>query len=78
MEYAPSGIRINAVAPGRVLTDTMLASGIVDMRSVAAGLPLRRMGYPEEVAAAVIRLMSDEARYVVSRVLATDGGFLAG
>jgi len=36
------------------------------------------MGHPEEVAAAVIWLMSDEALYVVGHVLATDGGFLAG
>ena len=78
MEYAPSGIRINAVAPGRVVTDMMLGSGIADMRTVAAGLPLRRMGHPEEVAAAVVWLMSDEAGYVVGHVLATDGGFLAG
>ncbi|KQU64575.1 MULTISPECIES: SDR family NAD(P)-dependent oxidoreductase [unclassified Rhizobacter] len=78
MEYAPAGIRINAIAPGRVLTDMMLSSGIADMRSVAAGLPLRRMGHPEEVAAAVIWLMSDEASYVVGHVLAADGGFLAG
>lgn len=78
MEYAPSGIRINAVAPGRVVTALMLASGIADMRSVAAGLPLRRMGHPEEVAAAVVWLLSDEAGYIVGHVLAADGGFLAG
>ncbi|WP_090708919.1 MULTISPECIES: glucose 1-dehydrogenase [unclassified Beijerinckia] len=78
MEYAPSRIRINAVAPGRVVTDMMLRSGIADMRTVAAGLPLRRMGHPEEVAAAAVWLMSDEASYVVGHVLATDGGFLAG
>lgn len=78
MEYAPQGVRINAVAPGRVVTDMMLASGIADMRSVASGLPLRRMGHPEEVAAAVTWLMSDEAAYVVGHVLATDGGFMAG
>ena len=78
MEYASSGIRINAVAPGRVVTDMMRSAGIADMRAVAAGLPLRRMGHPEEVAAAVIWLMSDEALYVVGHVLATDGGFLAG
>lgn len=78
MEYAPSGIRINAVAPGRVVTDMMLGSGIADMRSVAAGLPLKRMGHPEEVAAAIVWLLSDEAAYVVGHVLAADGGFLAG
>lgn len=78
MEYASYGIRINAVAPGRVVTAMMLASGIADMRSVAAGLPLRRMGHPEEVAAAVVWLSSSESSYVVGHVLAADGGFLAG
>lgn len=77
MECAPRGIRINAVAPGRVVTDMMLASGIADMSSVAAALPLRRMGQPEEVAEAVIWLASDEASYIVGHVLAADGGFLA-
>ncbi|KFJ14435.1 short chain dehydrogenase family protein [Delftia acidovorans] len=78
MEYAPRGIRINAVAPGRVVTDMMLGSGIADMHAVAAGLPLRRMGHPQEVATAVVWLMSDEAAFVVGHCLATDGGFLAG
>ena len=78
MEYAPHGVRINSVAPGRVVTDMMLASGIGDMSKVAAGLPLRRMGRPEEVAAAVSWLLSDEASYVVGHTLCTDGGFLAG
>lgn len=78
MEYAPHGIRINAVAPGRVVTDMMLASGIADMQAVAAGLPLRRMGHPQEVAMAVVWLLSDEAAYVVGHCLAADGGFLAG
>jgi NAD(P)-dependent dehydrogenase (short-subunit alcohol dehydrogenase family) len=77
MEAAPRGIRINAVAPGRVVTDMMLGSGIADMSAVAAGLPLRRMGRPEEVAEAVLWLVSDEASYVVGHVLAADGGFLA-
>ncbi|XAH21407.1 glucose 1-dehydrogenase [Xylophilus sp. GW821-FHT01B05] len=77
MECAPRGVRINAVAPGRVVTDMMLASGIADMSAVAAGLPLRRMGQPEEVAEAVLWLSSDEASYVVGHVLATDGGFTA-
>lgn len=78
MEYAPRGVRINAVAPGRVVTDMMLGSGIADMSQVAAGLPLRRMGRPEEVAAAVSWLLSDEASYIVGHVLCADGGFLAG
>ena len=78
MEYAPRGVRINAVAPGRVVTEMMLASGIADMTQVAASLPLRRMGRPEEVAAAVSWLLSDEAAYIVGHILCADGGFLAG
>jgi NAD(P)-dependent dehydrogenase (short-subunit alcohol dehydrogenase family) len=77
MEAAPRGVRINAIAPGRVVTDMMLRSGVGDMSAVAAGLPLRRMGKPEEVAEAVVWLASDAASYVVGHVLAADGGFLA-
>jgi NAD(P)-dependent dehydrogenase (short-subunit alcohol dehydrogenase family) len=77
MEYGPRGVRINAIAPGRVVTNMMLGSGIADMSVVAAGLPLRRMGHPEEVAEAVVWLASDAASYVVGHVLAADGGFSA-
>jgi NAD(P)-dependent dehydrogenase (short-subunit alcohol dehydrogenase family) len=77
MEYAEKGVRINAVAPGRVVTDMMLASKIMDMSAVAAGLPLRRMGQPEEVAEAVVWLASDASSFVVGHVLCTDGGFMA-
>jgi len=77
MEAAPRGVRVNAIAPGRVVTDMMLRSGVGDMSSVAAGLPLRRMGRPEEVAEAVVWLLSGSASYVVGHVLAADGGFLA-
>jgi len=77
MEYAEKGVRINVVAPGRVVTDMMLASKVMDMAAVAAGLPLRRMGQPEEVAEAVVWLASDAASFVVGHVLCTDGGFMA-
>lgn len=77
MEAAPRGVRVNAIAPGRVVTDMMLRSGVGDMASVAAGLPLKRMGKPEEVAEAVVWLASDASSYVVGHVLAADGGFLA-
>jgi NAD(P)-dependent dehydrogenase (short-subunit alcohol dehydrogenase family) len=77
MEYAPHGIRINAVSPGRIVTPMMLASGIADMGAVAAGLPARRMGQPEEVAEAVAWLASDAAGFVFGHNLCCDGGFLA-
>jgi NAD(P)-dependent dehydrogenase (short-subunit alcohol dehydrogenase family) len=76
-EYAEKGVRINAVAPGRVVTDMMLGSKIMDMSAVAAGLPLRRMGQPNEVAEAVVWLSSDAASFVIGHVLCTDGGFMA-
>ncbi|BAM87570.1 putative NAD(P)-binding oxidoreductase with NAD(P)-binding Rossmann-fold domain [Bradyrhizobium oligotrophicum S58] len=77
MEAAPRGIRINAIAPGRVVTDMMLRAGVGDIATVAAGLPLRRMGQPEDIAEAVVWLLSDASSYVAGHVLAADGGFLA-
>lgn len=77
LEYGPRGIRINAVSPGRVVTDMMLNAGIADVSAIAAGLPLRRMGTPDEVARAVLWLASDAASFVTGHVLSTDGGFLA-
>jgi Enoyl-(Acyl carrier protein) reductase/Amino acid permease len=65
LEYAPRAIRINAVSPGRVETPMMMNSGIADMSAVAQGLPVRRMGKPEEVARAVLWLASDAASFVV-------------
>lgn len=76
MECAPRGIRVNAIAPGRVVTSMMLGSGI-DPNAIAASLPVRRLGHPEEVAQAVVWLASDDASYVVGHVLAADGGFLS-
>lgn len=77
LEYAPHGVRINAVSPGRVVTPMMLGSKVADMSVVAAGLPLRRMGNPEEVAEAVVWLASDAASFVVGHNLCVDGGFLS-
>ena len=77
LECAPRGLRINAVAPGRVVTEMMLAAGVGDPAAIGASLPLRRMGQPEELAEAVLWLASDAASYVVGHVLAADGGFLA-
>ena len=77
LEYAPHGLRINAVSPGRVETSMMLASSIADMSAVAAALPARRLGRPEEVAEAVVWLASDAASFVVGHNLCVDGGFLA-
>jgi NAD(P)-dependent dehydrogenase (short-subunit alcohol dehydrogenase family) len=62
-----------------VVTDMMMAavSGVGGAEAIAAGLPLRRMGRPEEVAEAAVWLASDQSAYVVGHVLAADGGFLS-
>jgi NAD(P)-dependent dehydrogenase (short-subunit alcohol dehydrogenase family) len=76
IEHAAAGIRINAVSPGRIETPMMLASGVAE--AAAAALPIRRLGTPEEVAAAVVFLASPAAAFVIGHNLAVDGGFLAG
>lgn len=77
MEYAPHNIRINALSPGRILTPMLRASKIADIEVVAAGLPARRMGEPEDAAEAVLWLASDAAAFVIGHNLCVDGGFLA-
>ncbi len=76
LEYGPRGIRINALSPGRIETPMMLGSGL-DPKVVGEGLPIRRMGRPEEAAAALLWLASDAASFVVGQNLGVDGGFLA-
>ncbi|NIA69228.1 glucose 1-dehydrogenase [Pelagibius litoralis] len=77
MEYAGQGVRINAVSPGRVETPMMMAAGVGDRAAVAASLPARRLGRPEEVSAAVLWLASEEASFVFGHNLCVDGGFLS-
>jgi 3-oxoacyl-[acyl-carrier protein] reductase len=73
VEVARRGITINAVAPGWIETD-MTAGVSSDLLSQ---VPARRAGTPEEVAACVRFLMSDEASYVTGAVLSVDGGLAA-
>ena len=82
-ELAPEGIRVNALCPGGV--DTPLLRGYVQaMRgpdapaeAVAAGIPLRRMAAPAEIAAAALFLVSDDASFVTGVALPVDGGATA-
>ena len=74
VEVARRGITVNAVAPG--LVDTKLTEGI-SQNGLAEQIPARRTGTPEEVAACVRFLVSDEAAYVTGSVLTVDGGLSA-
>jgi len=73
-ELAPRGIRVNSVSPGP--TDTPMFDGVTDeMRAAFTDrIPLKRLGRPEEVAAAVLFLGSDESSYVAGAELVIDGG----
>jgi len=81
IEYAGSGIRINAVAPGAI--DTPMLRGAMAARGsreedVLARLSLiGRFGQPSEIANAVLWLCSDQASYTMGHVLSVDGGYLA-
>jgi 3-oxoacyl-[acyl-carrier protein] reductase len=74
LEVASRNITVNVVAPGLIDTD-MTRDMTADARETWAGrIPLRRLGSPEDVAAAVCFLASDEASYITGQVLAVNGG----
>jgi NAD(P)-dependent dehydrogenase (short-subunit alcohol dehydrogenase family) len=77
LEYATRGIRVNAVAPGRIATEMLTLAGGGQPERFAAILPMQRLGTPEEVAEAVLWLASDAASFVTGHILAVDGGYLA-
>jgi NAD(P)-dependent dehydrogenase (short-subunit alcohol dehydrogenase family) len=78
LDYAERGIRINAVAPGPILTDRLEQAGEEAQRQAGLAMPMRRVGKPEEVASAVVWLCSDAASFITGTTLAIDGGKLAG
>jgi NAD(P)-dependent dehydrogenase (short-subunit alcohol dehydrogenase family) len=78
LDYAERGVRVNALAPGPILTDRLAAAGTDAQRQAGMAMPIRRIGRPEEVAAAVVWLCSDEASYITGATLPVDGGKLAG
>jgi 3-oxoacyl-[acyl-carrier protein] reductase len=73
-EYASRGITVNAVAPGFIDTDMTKNLPADAKKFMLEQIPLGRMGQPEDVAAAVVFLCSDEASYVTGQVLRVNGG----
>jgi 3-oxoacyl-[acyl-carrier protein] reductase len=74
LEVASRNVTVNAVAPGLIDTDMTRAITADAQAGWAERIPLRRLGTPEEVAAAVLFLAADEASYITGQVLAVNGG----
>ena len=73
-EYASRGITVNAIAPGFIETDMTLELTEAARAGIVEQTPLGRIGRPEEVAAAVVFLASDEASYITGQVVRVNGG----
>ncbi len=88
-EWAPAGIRVNHLIPGRISTDRMESLDAetarrrgIDVAEVRAGsqalIPMGRYGHPSEYARAAVFLLSDAAAYITGATLQVDGGLLHG
>ncbi|HUE73014.1 MAG TPA: SDR family oxidoreductase [Pirellulaceae bacterium] len=83
MDYAPFGIRVNAVCPGTVDTPLVRKAGIdsgnpaVFLKGLESAHPIGRIAQPEEIAAFFLFLASDHARFFTGAILMIDGGFTA-
>ena len=73
-EAAPSGIRVNCVAPGFIQTDMTGCFSEETRRAVCAETPLGRLGEPDDVAAAVLFLALEDASFITGQTLCVDGG----
>lgn len=76
LELAPSGIRVNAVAPGCIETDMVRSLGQETMDALAQETPMGRLGRPEEIAAAAAFLAGEDASFITGQILTADGGFI--
>ena len=80
VEWAPLGVRVNAIAPGWIRTplqDRLVAEGKLDRAPIIARTPARRIGEVDDIAGPAVFLASDEAAFVVGATLVVDGGWLA-
>ncbi|QKW33004.1 glucose 1-dehydrogenase [Actinomadura sp. NAK00032] len=78
LDYAEAGVRVNALAPGPIHTEQLERAGEQAREMAGRAMPMRRIGRPEEVAAAAVWLCSDAASFITGATLPIDGGKLAG
>ncbi len=83
LDFAPDGVRVNAVCPGAIQTGMMESflnsqkNPEEALQSIGRGIPLGRVGQPEDIARAVCFLASPEASYITGAALVVDGGLLS-
>ena len=75
-EVGPSGVRVNAVSPGVVMTEMMAGFSDEDVAALKEETPLIQLGMPEDIADAVIFLASEKARFITGQVLSVNGGMV--
>jgi 2-hydroxycyclohexanecarboxyl-CoA dehydrogenase len=77
LEFAASGVTFNMIPPGFIDTP-MLRAAPVDVEAFAATLPMKRVGQPEDIAAAAAYLAAEEASYITGQTISTNGGRYMG
>lgn len=76
LELGPSGIRVNTIAPGLTVTDATAWQPQERFEAVAKVTPMRRVGQPEDVAGAILALVSDQCKFVTGAYIPVSGGSL--
>ncbi|UCD43546.1 MAG: 3-oxoacyl-ACP reductase FabG [Chloroflexota bacterium] len=77
-ELGRYNIRVNAIAPGMILTEMLLSMPEENLEAFKRSVPINRLGTPEEVANLYLFLVSDEASYISGEVIRVDGGLVVG